>query len=218
MSTAPQIALRIGVIAVGLVAWFASQKWISRKPPPRADVAPIGDRVHDWSAGLLAWLTANPAAANALLIATSALVDVFGVYLLGRTIFGPTVQPFVAILIVFALRQVCQATVTLPPPPGIIWRHPGFPSLLVTYGVSNDFFFSGHTAISVLGALQIARDGPPWLGALAAVVAAIEAATVLVLRAHYTMDVFAAVFAAWAADVAARQVAPLADAWLAALV
>jgi hypothetical protein len=83
--------------------------------------------------------------------------------------------------------------------------------------VSNDFFFSGHTAISVLGALQIARDGPPWLGALAAIVAALEAATVLVLRAHYTMDVFAAVFAAWAADVAARHLAPHADAWLAVL-
>ena len=27
-----------------------------------------------------------------------------------------------------------------------------FPSLLVTYGVSNDMFFSGHTAMAVLGA------------------------------------------------------------------
>lgn len=214
MSSPLQIALRVGVIAVGLVVWFASQKWISQKPPPRTDVAPIGDALHEWSAPLHAWLTANPGAANALLIVTSALVDLFGIFLFGRTIFGPSVQPFVAILIVFALRQACQATVTLPAPPGIIWRHPGFPSALVTYGVANDFFFSGHTAISVLGALEIARVSPPWVGAIAAAIAGLEALTVLVLRAHYTMDVFAAVFAAWAADVAARQLAPWVDGWL----
>jgi hypothetical protein len=46
----------------------------------------------------------------------------------------------------------------------------------------------------------------------------IEATTVLVLRAHYTMDVFAAIFTAiWAAAVAAA-FAPYIDRALAALV
>jgi membrane-associated phospholipid phosphatase len=84
----------------------------------------------------------------------------------------------------------------------------------VTYGTSNDFFFSGHTAISVLGAIHLSHSGPPWLAALGAAVATIEAVTVIVLRAHYTMDVFAALFAAWGADVFARQVAPQFDIWL----
>ena len=93
-------------------------------------------------------------------------------------------------------------------------RDPGIPSLLVTYGTSNDFFFSGHTAISVLGALQLAHAAPPWLAITGAIVAAVEALTVIVLRAHYTMDVFAAVFAAWGADAIARSLAPTVDAWL----
>jgi hypothetical protein len=42
----------------------------------------------------------------------------------------------------------------------------------------------------------------------------LEAATVLVLRAHYTMAVFVAPFAAWAAQVAAGKLAPGIDAWL----
>ena len=42
----------------------------------------------------------------------------------------------------------------------MIWRNPGFPSLLVTYGVSNDFFISGHTAIAVLGAIAASKLGP----------------------------------------------------------
>jgi membrane-associated phospholipid phosphatase len=87
----------------------------------------------------------------------------------------------------------------------MIWRHPGFPSLLVTYDVANDFFFSGHTAIAVLGAIEAAKIAPGWIAAVAGVIAFLEAATVLILRAHYTMDVLTAVVAAFcAAGLAAR--------------
>ena len=212
MNSPSQIAIRAGFIAVALVLWFWTQRLISQKPAPATGA--VGDRLHVLTAPLLGWLTVHTGAANLTLIVTSALVDAFGLYLFGCAVFGPTLQPFVAVLIVFALRQLCQATVTLPAPPGIIWRHPGFPSLLVTYGVSNDFFFSGHTAISVLGALQLAHAAPPGLAVLGAAVAAVEALTVIVLRAHYTMDVFAAIFAAWAADVVAHHLAPALDVWL----
>src|SRR3974377_2570935 len=40
---------------------------------------------------------------------------------------------------------------------------PGFPSLLVTYGVANNYFFSGHTGIAVLGAAELVRPGRPSL-------------------------------------------------------
>ncbi|HVS51390.1 MAG TPA: phosphatase PAP2-related protein [Opitutaceae bacterium] len=215
MNALPAIALRVGLVVIALVLWFWTQRLISRKPPPAGGA--VGDRLHAWSSPLHGWLLAHSPAANLTLIVTSALVDAFGLYLLGSAIFGATLQPLIAILIVFALRQVCQALCTLPSPPGIIWRDPGFPSLFVTYGVSNDFFFSGHTAISVLGALQLAHHAPLPFAVAGIVVAALEAITVIVLRAHYTMDVFAAVFAAWAADFAARHFAPTVDLWLRAL-
>ena len=211
MNSLPQIGLRAGFVAVALVLWFWTQKLIASKAPANNGV---GDRLHDWSAPLHGWLTANPRAANVTLIVTSALIDVFGLYLLASAVFGPTLRPFVAILILFAMRQSCQSVCTLPIPPGSIWRHPGFPSLLVTYGTSNDFFFSGHTAISVLGALQLIHVAPPWLAAIGVGIMVVEAATVIILRAHYTMDVFAALFAAWGADVVAGRAAPLIDAWL----
>jgi hypothetical protein len=208
------IGLRAGFVAVALVLWFWTQRLISRKAAPPGSGTGVGDRLHAWSAPVHAWLSAHPRAANRTLIVTSALIDLAGIYLLGSAILGPTVQPFVAILILFGLRQICQATCTLPAPPGMIWRDPGFPSLLVTYGTSNDFFFSGHTAISVLAALQLAHAAPAWLAVAGAAVAALEAVTVIVLRAHYTMDVFAAVFAAWGAAVLAQHLAPPIDAWL----
>ena len=91
----------------------------------------------------------------------------------------------------------------MPEPKDMIWRYPGFPSLLVTYGTGNDFFISGHTAVAVLGAIELARMGPSWLAIIAGVVAFLEATTVIVLRAHYTMDVLAAACAAGCAAVAA---------------
>lgn len=214
MSDLTRIAIRVAFVGVGLVLWFWTQRLISAKAPANDGV---GDRLHDWSAPLHAWLLAHPRATNLVLILTSALIDVFGVYLLASAVFGPTVQPFASVLILFAMRQACQAVCTLPIPPGSIWRDPGFPSLLVTYGTSNDFFFSGHTAISVLGAIQLAHVAPPWLAVLGAVVAGIEALTVIILRAHYTMDVFAALFAAWGADILARHAAPQLDLWLGSL-
>jgi hypothetical protein len=211
MNSFTQIGLRVGFVAGALVLWFWTQKLIASKAPASHGV---GDRLHDWSATLHGWLLENPRAANLLLIITSALIDLFGLYLLASAVFGATLRPFVAILILFTMRQACQSVCTLPIPPGSIWRHPGFPSLFVTYGTSNDFFFSGHTAISVLGALQLMHAAPPWLAAIGVIVAVVEAVTVIVLRAHYTMDVFAALFAAWAADVLAGRWAPAVDALL----
>ena len=68
--------------------------------------------------------------------------------LLGSWLFGGSVRPFLGLVLLMALRQLVQSLCPLPAP-GMIWHYPGFPSLLVTYRVANDFFFSGHTAIAV---------------------------------------------------------------------
>ena len=205
------VGLRAGVIAGALVVWFWTQSLIARKAAAKDG---IGDVVHELTSSWHLYLSRNKRAANAALIASSICIDLVGLALIATAIFGPTFAPFLAILIVFALRQVCQSLCTLPPPPGIIWRNPGFPALLVTYEVGNDFFFSGHTALAVLGAIEAAHFGPTWLAVLAAVIALGEMLIVLVLRAHYTLDVVAGAFAAFlAADVAGR-LSHVVDAWL----
>lgn len=192
--------LRAGVVVLALVAWFWSQALIGSRS--LKDGA-IGDGIHDLTAPLTRYLLDHPRAANATLIISSLFIDAFGIFLIGAGIFGPTLRPFVALLILFAFRQVCQALCALPEPKDMIWRYPGFPSLLVTYGTGNDFFISGHTAVAVLGAIELAKIGPWWLGIAAGVAAFLEASTVIVLRAHYTMDVLAAACAAGCAAIAA---------------
>lgn len=199
------------ITAVALGVWFWTQSLIGNRTTGSVGV---GDGIHDLTAPLHAYLAAHPAAADALLITSSGLIDLLGIFLIASAIFGRSLRPLIALLLVFGLRQACQLTCVLPPPPDMIWRDPGFPTLLVTYGVSNDLFFSGHTAISILGALELAQLGKLWYRIAGIAVACFEIVTVLVLRAHYTMDVFTAIFVALAVFAAARTWSVPIDQWL----
>ena len=187
------VSIRVLLTAAGLAAWFWTQSLISQRALPAAG---IGDGLLDWTSSVNTYLFAHTEAANALLIVSSGIIDLLGLFLLGSWILGPSVRPFLGLICVLGLRQLVQGLVALPIPEHAIWRYPGFPSLLVTYGVANDYFFSGHTSIAVLGATELARRGNRWLVALAVCIAIFEMGTVLALRAHYTMDVFTGALAA----------------------
>jgi hypothetical protein len=201
MRRRPSSILRIVLVAVGLVLWFWTQSLIAGRGFPDRG---IGDAVHQWTAPVHSYFLNNPKSADALLISSSLLINFLAAFILASAVFGPSIRPFLGLLILFALRQVCQSLCALPPPEGMIWRYPGFPGWLVTYGTSNDLFFSGHTAIAVYGTLCLGRLGRSFkiLGVLIAV---FEIATVLVLRAHYTMDVFTGAVTAFVAYAAAEK-------------
>jgi hypothetical protein len=188
--------LRGGVVFFGLAGWFASQSLVGGRSV-RAGF--IGDAGHELTAPLHYFLATHPRAANMLLMVSSAVIDVLGLFVIFASVFGPNMKPLGALIILFLMRQICQAFCALPVPPGMIWRNPGFPSLLVTYKVGNDFFFSGHTALAVLAAVVAGQIFPPWVAAIVSVVAVGEALAVIILRAHYTLDVFTAVLAAFCA-------------------
>jgi PAP2 superfamily protein len=187
------VALRLLFIAGALIAWFVTQRMIGARSLPEGAVY---DHLHVITERWNAWLNRNPRAANAILVSSSLAVDAVTLFVLAYAVFGPSFKPFLGLLALFVLRQLAQATAALPVPKGIIWRDPGCPSLFVTYGVSNDLFFSGHTALAVYGAMQLAALQIPALTVLGIVVAALQVIAVIALRAHWTMDVLAGVFAA----------------------
>ena len=206
-----RLICRIVLAALALGIWFWTQSLIAGRAAPAAGV---GDALHTLTAGLNSYFYHSPIAANALLILSSALIDGLGIFLLVRWLFGPSVRPFLGLVLLLGLRQIMQAICALPAPPNMIWHYPGFPSALVTYKVGNDFFFSGHTAIAVFGGIELARLGKRWLTIAAVGIVLFEIATVLVLRAHYTMDVFTGLLAALCVARFCTVVAPRIDAWL----
>ena len=196
------LLLRLLVTGIVLALWFWTQSLIGARTAPESG---IGDALHNVTAGLNSYFARNAGAADALLIVSSGLIDALGFFLLGRWLFGGSVRPFLGLFLLMTLRQVMQAICALPSPPNMIWHYPGFPSLLVTYHVANDFFFSGHTAITVFGAIELSRLRRNWLTVVAVLLVVFEIATVLTLRAHYTMDVFTGIVAAlWIARLSDR--------------
>ncbi len=204
---------RVAIIGFGLLLWFWTQSLIGSKSPV-AESTGIGDTVHDWTASWNAWLQDHASVNNALLIASSACIDALGLFLIGATIFGKSIRPFLGLMLIFSLRQINQGFTSLPIPPGQIWHETGVPTLLVTYGVSNDLFFSGHTALAVFGAMELARAGHAGLKLLAIAITLFEVVTVLVLRAHYTMDVYAGAITALFIGLIAEKLAAPCDRWL----
>lgn len=195
----PSLVMRLFLTAAALTIWFWTQSLIGGRAFYGGG---INDHLHTALTLGNSYLHLHPLAANALLIVSSGIVDLLGIFLLAQWIFGGSLRPFLALVIVLGLRQLMQWLVALPAPPDAIWHYPGVPSLFVTYGVANDYFFSGHTAIAVLGVVELARFGRSWLLVGIAVVV-FEVLAVLVLRAHYTMDVFTgAITALYAAKLA----------------
>lgn len=198
---------RMVLAAAGILAWFATQSALASRGFPHG----IGDGLHVAFAPATDWLTHHPWEADLVLILTTAVIDALGCFLILSGILGSSIRPLLGLMVLFSFRQVCQSLTALPAPEGMIWRDPGFPSLFVTYATGNDFFFSGHTAIAVYAAMELAGFRKLWLTSTAAVLAAIEALTVLVLRAHYTMDVFTAILAAASARTIADRLSPAID-------
>lgn len=210
----PSHWLRLVLVIVGLGIWHLTQSLIKNRP---CGSGVIGDGLHTLTAGAFRFLSTHPIWADRLLIVSSLGIDLLGTFVLVNSIAGPTFRPFVGLLILFSLRQLCQAVTALPPPEGMIWRSPGVPSLLVTYGVTNDLFFSGHTALAVYGAIELGRWGGPVWATVGTAVAVFESIVVIVLRAHYTMDVFTGAVTAFAIAVLADRLAPGCDAALVSL-
>ena len=197
-----------GIFAgIAVCLWFVTQRLIGKRP----HVERLTDKIHDWSAPAHRHLMNHPQLTRTILVTSSAVIDLLGVSLLLLGIMGPSSAPLIGLTIVFVLRQLLQFLVLLPPPHGMIWHNPGVPSLLVTYGVSTDLFFSGHTSLAVYGGLQLWHTQIPLLQALGVAIMIFQSSAVLLLRAHWTMDVYAAIVTAMLADILAQRWAPALD-------
>lgn len=195
------------LVGLAILGWFATQSFISQRTAPTSG---IDDGMHRLTAPWHDYLFAHPSAANALMIVSSAFIDGLAIFVLVRAIKGPTIRPFVGLFMLFGLRQLLEVLCSLPEPHEMIWHYPGVPAILVTYGVATDLFFSGHTSVAVYGSLELSRLGRKWLW-LGIFIAIFEMLTVLTLRAHYTMDVYAALMTALVVNHIAEKISPPID-------
>lgn len=81
-------------------------------------------------------------------------------------------------------------------PEGFIWEYPGFPSIMVSYLKTNDFFYSGHVGLPVLLMCEFYILKYYYMFGFCIATFFIEFFTMLATRGHYTIDLITgAIFA-----------------------
>src|SRR5262245_41948105 len=105
MPDMPSISLRVAVVIIGLAIWYLTQHLITFRPCGAGD---IGDGIHSITWSLNRYFWTHPLAANTLLVVSSLVIDGLGIFVIYQSIFGPSIRPFLGLIILFALRQICQ--------------------------------------------------------------------------------------------------------------
>jgi len=111
----------------------------------------------------------------------------------------------VSIGIFYAARLAMRFLYDSAPPELAYWESPGFPSLVVSYGVPTTFFFSDYTGLLMLCANEWKRLGYKKVNYGIYVLLAYIIFVLMVFRINYSVDIFAGVFFAdWVYDYVAK--------------
>jgi hypothetical protein len=208
-----EILIKVILIILAMGFWHFTQKLLAKQHSNANEE--IFDLIHQWTDRINLSLYNSPKASRYLLLSSSFIIDICVLFLFTYAFVGPSIEPLIGLILIFTLRQMNQFITMLPLPKRMIWKDPGFPSLFVTYGVSRDMFFSGHTALAAYTFFVLSAQFGAWGFCLGAVVLIFEASTVILLRAHWTMDVFTGIVVAHLVHYIVRDLSPILDSWMA---
>lgn len=125
-----------------------------------------------------------------LQITSSLLMD--GLYLamfVNWVFSGRSSRLIVAMITFYAVRGITMGYFLLGFPEGYTWDSPGFPSIIVPYGVTSDFFYSGHCGfLTILGA-EWYTLGYVKMSIFTHITTVYMAFVMLVCRIHYSIDI-----------------------------
>src|SRR5437868_2243700 len=90
----PLVAVRVVVVIGALAIWFVTQALLAKRNNIPCGEVHISDGIHNLTAKWHRKLFDDPKSANRLLILSSLVIDALGLYILGTSIFGASMQPF----------------------------------------------------------------------------------------------------------------------------
>jgi PAP2 superfamily C-terminal len=73
-------------------------------------------------------------------------------------------------------------------PVGFLWSYPGFPSIVVAYFDTNDFFFSGHVGNCTMMLIEMWALGEKKVAFLILFILLNEWTMLMLVRTHYIID------------------------------
>ncbi len=165
--------------------------YLGRVSLPDHPVPTIVDRAMEAVEFINFYVMARPHLRDTMLIMCSLFMDLMffatGIYWI---LHGNSSRIVISILFFYALRAAVQQMFFCPYPKYYFWDDPGFPTLVVPYGRSSDFFFSGHIGFVTLCTSEWIKNKKYWVASLLMLGGAYTIFILLVYQAHYSIDIF----------------------------
>lgn len=154
----------------------------------------IKDNIFIMTESMNAYFREDESRRNAFVIFCSTLLDILVLVSFGRfALYATTFRLFIALILFYSIRAIIQAICTLEQPEGYDWGYPGWFSLTVPYGITNDFFYSGHVGVCFIFYLEFSAIGWFWLSMFSLLTMVFQIVLMIALRAHYSIDMISGV-------------------------
>lgn len=185
------LSRKIILVLFFYVFWYTSQILLSVESGTTKDVI---DKLHEseFIYKINDYLYDHPQITKFNLILSSLLIDLMVIYIIWEYLVGQSSKTIIIFFTGLICRQVCQYINRLPIPDTMIWFYPGFPSLLVTYTVENDFFFSGHTYVALVAGFTLLQKNNYYAKCFAIFFICYEIFFIIIINGHYFMDIYGA--------------------------
>lgn len=174
--------IRLIMLYVFYKIWILSQNFINYKN----DFNKFVDRSHTTTSVIHKILKNNMIITKSSFIISSLIIDTIMSLIIIDYIFYNNSIEIKILLYTMIIRQINQCIISFPKPEEILWTNPGFPSIFVTYEVTNDFYFSGHTSLAVISGMFLQRYGYIILGQINIV---FQISLLIFTRSHYFPDI-----------------------------
>ena len=154
----------------------------------------IEDRIFDATAGLNTFFATHQSAKFTFMILCGLMMDIMVLTQFYRfAMFGTTWRFLICIGVFYIFRFFCQQLFYFRYPEGYLWEFPGFYSITVPYGKTNDFFFSGHVGCCVINYLEFRSIGWHRIARFSLVTCVFQIALMVCLRGHYFIDLISGI-------------------------
>ena len=147
------------------------------------------DIILDWALPLTNFFRRNDIYRVIITITGSILLDIiFIINCIYWAIYAIDWRYAANLFFFYSLRWIVQQIIILGHPDLIYFKYPNFPSIVVGYAHTNDFFFSGHCGFPILAMMEFFWLKKYFLAGLCSFATILEAFLLINSRGHYTID------------------------------
>lgn len=132
---------------------------------------------------------------NFVIISSSLTIDAIFLFIMACfVIYARSPRVIYAAGIFYGMRGLCQAFFLFEYPKDLLFRDPGFFSLIVPYGTTADFYFSGHSGFLVLATMELIQMKMVVLAFVNLISTLFTAWMLMATRAHYSIGIVYMIF------------------------